>query len=196
MSVLVLGLVLVLNIGLAIGAGFRARALHPTPPAPEIRLAATDGTEFRLSQQRGQIVLLSFGYTSCPDVCPMILAKLAQARAKLGMTASKVRVVFVTVDAARDTPDRLSAHMAAFGSTFLGLTGSPEELTRVQRAYGIVAQRRQPRDGSDAFLVDHSAPVYVVDHEGRLRLMFTGATSADDMAHDLRLLSEAMEGSR
>jgi len=187
-----------MTVGPAMGAGFRARAFHPTPSAPEIRLTASNGTEFRLSEQRGQIVALSFGYTSCPDVCPVILAKLAQARAQLGTIASKVRVVFVTVDPARDTPERLRAHMEAFDATFTGVTGTTEELARVQRSYGIVAPRGRPHDGSSAFPVNHSAPVYVIDQDGRLRLLFTSATSIEDMAHDLRLLSEteAVEASQ
>jgi len=195
-SLLTIGLVLILDLGPATGAGFRARTFHPTPPAPEIQLTASNGTEFRLSQLRGQIVALTFGYTACPDVCPVILAKLAQARAELGSASSRVRVVFVTVDPVHDTPDRLRAHMAAFDATFVGVTGTPEELGRAQRAYGLGAQRSRPPDGPDAFPVNHAAPVYVIDQEGRLRLLFTGATPAGDMAHDLRLLSEAVEGSR
>jgi protein SCO1 len=195
-AICALGFALVLPFDSALGAAFRTSVLQPTPPAPEIRLMASDGTEFRLSQRRGQIVVLSFGYTSCPDVCPTILAKLAQARARLRAPASKVQVVFVTVDPTRDTPDRLRAHMDRFDRTFVGVTGTREELARVQQAYGIVAQQGPPRDRPGAILVDHSAPVYVIDQDGRLRLMFTDATSVEDMAHDLQLLSEALEDPR
>jgi protein SCO1/2 len=169
-------------------ARFRAGVLEPPRPAPEIRLTAADGTEFRLSQHRGQIVLLTFGYTSCPDVCPIILAKLARARARLGPPAAQVRVVFVTVDPTRDAPDRMGARLAAFDATILGLTGTAQDLARVRHSYGVVAQHARTRPGSEVSLIDHSAPVYVIDRNGRLRLMFTAATPVEDMTHDLRLL--------
>jgi protein SCO1/2 len=178
--------------GPATGTGFRARPFHPTPPAPEIALTASDGSEFRLSQERGHVVVLTFGYTYCPDVCPAILGKLAQARAQLGVPASRVRVVLVTLDPVRDTPDRLRTHLDRFDTTFIGVTGTPEAVTRVQRAYGIVAHR-DGAQGSDGFPVNHSAPMYVIDHDGRLRLLFTVATPVTDMAHDLALLSKAAE---
>jgi protein SCO1 len=180
---------LVVMSGFATGTGFRARPFHPTPPAPEIELTAADRAEFRLSRERGHVVVLTFGYTQCPDVCPAILAKLAQARARLGVPMSRVRVVLVTVDPVRDTPDRLRAYLDRFDSTFIGVTGTPEAVMRVQRAYGIVAHR----DGADGFPANHSAPMYVIDHEGRLRLLFTAATAVADMAHDLQLLAEAAE---
>jgi len=196
-SLVVLVVVLVLAQGPVptMGEDFRTSVLHPTRLAPEIQLTS-DGDEFRLSRLRGQIIALSFGYTFCPDVCPTVLGKLARARAQLGRIASGVRVVFVALDPARDTPDRLLAHMAAFDATFIGVTGTSRELARVQHAYGVIAQPRQRRDGSAATLIDHSAPIYVIDQDGRLRLMFTAATPVDDMTHDLRLLAETAQSSR
>jgi protein SCO1/2 len=170
------------------GPGFRGGVLDPPRPAPEIVLGAHDGSEFRLSRHRGDVVAIAFGYTFCPDVCPTTLAELAQVRARLGSAAQRLRVVFVTVDPERDGPERLRAYTQAFDRTFVGLTGGPEELGLVQKAYGVVARKQAVRGTAAAYLVDHSALVYVVDSEGRLRLTFPFGTSIDDMTHDIRLL--------
>jgi protein SCO1 len=120
---------------------FRSGVLDPPRLAPEIVLPAHDGTDFRLSRHRGDVVAITFGFTFCPDVCPTTLAELAQVRAKLGPAAKRLRVVFVTVDPERDGPERLRAYTHAFDRTFVGLTGSPEQLAAVQRAYGPAHHR-------------------------------------------------------
>jgi protein SCO1/2 len=167
---------------------FRGGVLDPPRPAPEIALTADDGTDFRLSRHRGDVVAITFGDTFCPDVCPTTLVELAQVRAKLGPTAKRLRVVFVTVDPERDGPERLRAYTQAFDRTFVGLTGSPDQLAAVQRSYGVVARKQTVRGTSAAYLVDHSASIYVVDTEGRLRLMFPFGTPIDAMTHDIGLL--------
>jgi protein SCO1/2 len=183
-------LLILLTAGLAWAASpaFRGGSLDPPRAAPEVVLRAHDGTEFRLSRYRGDVVVLNFGYTFCPDVCPTTLAELAQVRARLGAAAARVRVAFVTVDPERDVPERLRAYMQAFDRTFVGLTGTPEQLAAVQKAYGVVARKHTPRGTSAAYLVDHSAAVYVIDPDGRLRLTFPFGTSIDDMSHDIGLL--------
>jgi len=168
--------------------GFRGGALDPPRPAPEIALWTHEGAAFRLSRHRGEVVAITFGYTFCPDVCPTTLAELAQVRARLGPAGARLRVVFVTVDPERDEPERLRAYTQAFDRTFIGLTGSPAELAAVQKAYGVVARKRRVRGTSAAYLVDHSAFVYVVDVEGQLRLMLPFGTSVEDMTHDIGLL--------
>jgi protein SCO1/2 len=168
--------------------GFRGGALDPPRPAPEIALRTHEGADFHLSRHRGDVVAITFGYTFCPDVCPTTLAELAQVRARLGPAGARLRVVFVTVDPERDGPERLRAYTQAFDRTFTGLTGPAAELAAVQKAYGVVAKKQSVRGTSAAYLVDHSAFVYVVDAEGRLRLMFPFGTSVDDMTHDIGLL--------
>lgn len=186
-----------LLVALALGAlvpltahasSFKGGSLEPPKPAPDFALRAPDGTEFRLSRERGRVVVMSFGYTFCPDVCPTTLAELAQVKARLGEDARRLRVVFITVDPERDGPERLRAYTLAFDKSFLGLTGPVERLAGVRRAYGIVANKRVVPGTSAAYLVDHSAFVYVVDAEGRLRLMFPFGTSVADMTHDIKLL--------
>jgi protein SCO1/2 len=160
---------------------FRGGVLDPPRPAPEFALRAADGTEFRLSAQRGRVVVMAFGYTFCPDVCPTTLAEFAQIKARLGPAQRRVRFAFITVDPERDGPERLRAYTGAFDREFLGLTGTAAQLATVRKR--VVAGT------AAAYLVDHSALIYVVDREGRLRLMFPFGTPVDDMTHDIRLLA-------
>ena len=113
---------------------FRGGVLDPPRPAPDFTLPAHDGAVFRLSQQRGQVVALVFGYTFCPDVCPTTLAELAQVRSRLGpAAAARLRVAFVTVDPERDDAARLRVYTQAFDRTFVGLTGTAEASSRRSR---------------------------------------------------------------
>jgi protein SCO1/2 len=172
----------------------KAGTFNPPRAAPEITLAGSDGTEFKLSRHRGKVVALGFGYTSCPDVCPTTLAELAQVRKKLGAAAKDFQVVYVTVDPERDTAERLRQYLGAFDASFIGATGTEPQLAEVRKAYGISATR-QPVKGSTtagsatAYTVHHSSFVYFVDREGRLRALVPfGGRSIDDMAHDVRAL--------
>jgi protein SCO1/2 len=183
----------VLLVALALAASaeaaeFKSGVLDPPRPAPELALKTSGDADFRLGRYRGDVVLLSFGYTFCPDVCPTTLVELAQVRARLGAAARRVHVFFITVDPERDTPERLRTYTRAFDPTFVGLTGTAERLAQARRAYGVTAQKRLVPGTSAAYLVDHSAFVYVIDPDGRLRLMFPFGTSIDDMAHDVQLL--------
>jgi protein SCO1/2 len=168
---------------------FRGGVLDPPQPAPDFTLRAADGGEFRLSGQRGRVVVMAFGYTFCPDVCPTTLAEFAQIKGRLGPADKQVQFLFITVDPERDSPERLRAYTGAFDRSFLGLTGTAGQLEAVRKAYGVTAHKRVVAGTSAAYLVDHSALIYVVDREGRLRLMFPFGTSIDDMTHDIKLLT-------
>ena len=159
-------------------------------PAADFVLKAPDGSEFRLRQHRGEVVLLSFGYTFCPDVCPTTLVELAQVRVNLGEAAQRVRVAFITIDPERDTPERLREYTNAFDPTFVGLTGSREYLTQVQEAYHVVAQKEQVPGTSAAYLITHSAYVYVIDPQGQLQTLFPFGMSVDNMTHAVEQLLE------
>lgn len=185
---LVVAVLLLPAAGVAAPA-FRGGALEPPRPAPDFALADPDRREFRLSRQRGQVVVMAFGYTFCPDVCPTTLAEFAQVKARLGPAEKQVRFVFITVDPERDTPERLRVYTAAFDRTFLGLTGTPAQLEAVRRAYGVVARKQVVAGTAAAYLVDHSASIYVVDRAGRLRVVFPFGTPVEDMTHDLKLLT-------
>ena len=176
-----------LSVGPLRGAEFRAEFLQPQRKAPDFTLKASNGGEFRLSHYQGKVVLMGFGYTYCPDICPTTLADLALVRKKLGADAERVQVIYVTVDPERDSVERLSAYMNAFDKTFLGLTGSPEQLAGVRKGYGI-STRKTVDKKSGAYLVHHTASVHFIDGAGYLRIMAPFGTSVEDMVHDVNLL--------
>jgi protein SCO1/2 len=172
------------------GPSFRGNGL-PTPiPAPDFKLTDQYGQSFRLSDQRGKVVLLFFGYTNCPDVCPTTLATWKQVYDALGDDANRVRFVFITVDPERDTPERLQQHLAIFNPNFIGLTGLPEELERVYKAYGIYHEKDTSSETAAGYLVNHSASVLLLDADGRWRENFPFGTPAEDVVHDIRELLE------
>ena len=174
--------------GVLQSAQFAGQALVPPPAAMDFTLQAADGSEFKLSQQRGKVVLLSFGYTFCPDVCPTTLVELSQVRARLGDAAKRVRVAFITLDPERDTPERLGIYTKAFDPTFIGLTGSAEQLAYVRTMYGVMAEKEAVAGTSAGYLIAHSAYTYVIDPEGRLRLLFPFGLSIEEMADDIKQL--------
>ena len=171
------------------GAALRSGAFEPARPAPEVALPATTGGEFRLSGQRGKVIALTFGYTSCPDICPTVLAELAQVRLRLGGAARRVQVAYVTVDPDRDSAARLRAYTEQFDKTFVGLTGTAEQLAAVWKAYGVSVVRRDlPGTRPPMYLLHHSASVFLIDPGGRLRVMAPFGTPVDDVVHDVRAL--------
>jgi protein SCO1/2 len=169
-------------------AQFAGQALVPPPAAMDFTLQASDGSEFKLSQQRGKVVLLSFGYTFCPDVCPTTLVELSQVRARLGDAAKRVQTAFITLDPERDTPERLSIYTKAFDPTFIGLTGSVEQLAHVRTMYGVIAEKETAHGGSAGYLIAHSAYTYVIDPKGQLRVLFPFGLSIEEMADDIKQL--------
>ena len=161
---------------------------EPYPPAPEIELIRANGASFRLREMRGNTVLLFFGYTSCPDVCPTTLAELKQALEKLDEEdAKQVQVLFVTVDPERDTPERVQEYVNHFNTDFIGLSGTEPELAEVWQDYGVF---RENVEGNSAagYLVDHTARLTLIDRNGNLRLSYAFDTPVDNIVHDLKLL--------
>jgi protein SCO1/2 len=157
-------------------------------PAPDFELAAADGGRFRLSEQRGEIVLMFFGYTSCPDVCPMTLAEARQILDRLEGDVERVTFVFITVDPERDTPEILARYVQTFHPDIRGLTGTPGELEAVRQAYGVVAEKEVLDDSAAGYMISHTARVFLVDGEGRLRLSYSFGTPPEDIVQDIRHL--------
>ena len=129
--------------------------------------------------------MLTFGYTSCPDVCPTVLAELAQVRVRLGAAAKRVQVVYVSVDPERDTPKALGEYVAAFDKRFIALHGDLEATRKVATEFKIYFEKRKQGAG---YTVDHSAQSYVIDAQGRLRLLVRHDRIGQDLADDLRTL--------
>jgi protein SCO1 len=173
---------------LALREPVRWHGTHLSPPLPAaaFTLESEDGP-VSLSDFRGQAVVLFFGYTSCPDVCPTTLLRLGDALEQLGDAREDVQVVFVSVDPERDTPRRADRYAKAVDPSFVGLSGTPEEVARVASQYGIYYAKAV---GSEAtgYLVDHSATVTVLDRRGRVALLWSPDVEAGPMAEDLRAL--------
>lgn len=186
----VLALLLLLIIGApaidrAEGADFKAGVFSPPRLAPEFSLAGSDGAELKLSRYRGKVVLLGFGFTHCPQVCPTTLALLAQARKKLGTAGNEMQVVYITVDPERDNAERMRQYLSSFDPTFVGGTGTPNQLSAVRKNFGIVANKVASAGG---YSVDHSSSIYIIDRDGNLRAMMPYGRNADDFAHDVKIL--------
>jgi protein SCO1/2 len=162
--------------------------LEPAEPAPAVALTDTQGAPFRLSEQQGALTLIFFGFTNCPDVCPTTLADLAAARKQLGGDAEKVRVVLITVDPERDTPDRLKRYVQSFDPSFIALTGPQADLAEVYRSYGVSVTKRELPDSALGYTVDHGASVYVVDQSGNWRALISNGSTVADIVADLRYL--------
>ena len=159
------------------------------------RLALTDhnGRSVSLDSFRGRLVVVFFGYTHCPDVCPTTLSDMAQAMKLMAPDlAAKVQVLFVSVDPERDTSETLKAYVPYFHPDFLGLRGSAEEVAAAAKEFRVV-YRKHMAPGATGYLVDHSAGSYVLDRAGRLRLYLPYAHPPAAIAHDLTTLAAAGE---
>ena len=177
-------LALLLATSATAAPALRTGTFEPPRAAPDFTLQGSHGKSIRMSDYRGKVVALGFGYTSCPDVCPTTLADLAKARRKAGAPAD-FQVLYVTVDPERDSAAQLRSYLGAFDPAFLGATGTPAELADVRKAYGIEAKRTgQP----PAYFVHHSSYVYLVDRAGKLRAAMPFGVPVDDIVHDVKAL--------
>ncbi len=153
----------------------------------ELRLTDHDGKPRTLADFRGKVVVVFFGYTHCPDVCPTTLADLASALKQLGNDASRVQVLLVTVDPKRDTPELLKQYVTAFNPGFIGLRGDTEALTRATKDFHVYWNVREGST-AESYTVDHSGQAYALDRDGKVRLLFAPGTAPAAIASDLRVL--------
>jgi len=167
------------------GPKFKSTDITGVDYGKALELADTSGRERHLADFRGKAVVLFFGFTHCPDVCPTTLADLAGVMKALGPDADRVQVLFITVDPERDTPEALSQYVHAFDPRFIGLRGDPAATQRVAKDFKIYFERR--KQGS-TYTVDHSAQSYVIDAQGRLRLLVRNDRIAQDLPDDLRVI--------
>ena len=166
---------------------FKAIDVTGAPMGGELRLTDHNGKPRTLADFRGKVVLVNFGYTQCPDVCPTTLADLASAMKKLGADASQVQVLFVTVDPKRDKPELLRQYVPAFDPNFLGLYGDAQATQKVTKDFKVYAAER-PGKTPDTYTVDHAAQTFVFDKSGKLRLVMGYGMAPDAIASDVRIL--------
>lgn len=190
---------LCLLVGLLAGCGepklpspFHAAEVGDKYAGADFRLTDQNGRPRSLADFRGKAVVLFFGYTHCPDVCPTTLADLAQAMKLLGAEASRVQVLFVTVDPERDTPELLAQYMPAFDPAFLALYGDAQSTAQAAAAFGVLYSKQPTASG---YSMDHSSGAYLIDPAGRVRLLAPYGQRAEWQADDLRLLL-ALSGTR
>jgi protein SCO1/2 len=153
----------------------------------DFQLIDAAGKPRTLADYRGKAVVIFFGYTQCPDVCPTTLAELAEVMKKLGPDADRVQVLFVTIDPERDTQELLAQYVPAFDPRFMGLYGDAAATERTAKEFRIIYQK-QPGATPGSYTMDHSAGTYIFDPQGRLRLYVSYGQGPDVFAHDLREL--------
>lgn len=169
---------------------FQGSLIEPSPQAVDFELQKADGGSFRMSAQKGRVVLIFFGYANCPDFCPATMAEYKKIHANLGEQAEQVDFVFITIDPERDRPEQIENYVRAFNSSFIGLSGSIEELQPVWDGYWVVREKQEV-DSETGYLMAHSTRIYVIDKQGKLRLTFPFGLTAGSMTSDVkRLLAE------
>lgn len=187
-SLFAVGIAIVLYMLFGKPANLRGTAYaEPYPVAPNFQLKNANGNLVHLSDYQGKIVLLFFGYTYCPDVCPTTLAELKLVSDQIGEKASQIQVIFISVDPKRDTPEIAQKYVEQFSPNFLGLSGSLQELTPVWDQYGVY---REVVDGTSPtnYIVNHTARVILVDQAGNMRLSYGFQTPKEDIVNDLMIL--------
>jgi len=186
-AALVVGLLLA---GWQVFAGsytFQGSLIDPPVPATDFELIDQNGADFRLSDQVGKVVLIFFGYTNCPDLCPITLTDFKRIKAELGDQAEDIRFIFITVDPERDTLERLQNYLPSYDPAFIGLTGERSKLEATWKSFGVY-QARQEVGSAAGYLVDHTSRIYVIDKQGNWRLTYPFEMNRKAIIDDLRHL--------
>ncbi len=185
---------LLLVIGLLLGGcqrsaplPFRLTNVSGHMPDLDFRLTDDHGKAVTAADYRGKVVLLYFGYTHCPDVCPLTLAHLHVVMQRLGKLADDARILFVSVDPGRDTPAVMHVYVNAFDPRAVGLTGEPRSIEALVKRYRS-SFTREPATHDGNYEVSHGSAIYLFDRDGHARALSTPADSQDDLVHDLHLL--------
>ena len=164
---------------------FRSTDITGADYGKALDLTDHTGKPRHLEDFRGKAVVVFFGFTHCPDICPTTLAETAAALKKLGADADRVQVLFVTIDPERDTADALAKYVTAFDPRFLGLRGDAQATSRAAKEFKVFYEKRKT---GDSYSMDHSGQTYVIDPQGRLRLLVRPERLGEDLAEDLRTL--------
>lgn len=169
---------------------FNAVDLTGADYARDFRLPDTDGKVRSLQDFKGKAVVVFFGYTQCPDVCPTTMADIAQAKKLLGPEGAKVQGVFITIDPERDTPELLKAYAANFGPDFVALRGTPEQTAALAKDFKVYYKKVEGKTPG-SYTMDHSAASFIFDPQGRLRLYARYGAGPQVLADDLKQLLQA-----
>ncbi|MBO9338034.1 MAG: SCO family protein [Chloroflexus sp.] len=162
--------------------------IDPPTVLSDFSLPASTGGELRLSDLRGQPVLLYFGYTRCPDYCPITLSEFRRVREELGDDGERVHFVLISVDPVYDTPEVLATYLQAFGAGFIGLQGNDATLRRISKEYGLTYRHGGGHQHHGSAGVEHSTASYLIDQNGRLRIVYPYGTAASVYVQDIRTL--------
>ena len=163
----------------------------PLPVLPiggDFQLTDQDGRPFTLASQRGKVVLIFFGYCSCPDACPTTLSKLSTVARRLGDDRTRVRTLYISVDPDRDTPAVLKADLASFSLDAIGLTGTKEQIDRVVKQYAASYEIVPTPESAGQYTISHTTIVYGLDTQGRVRKTFSYSASVDDIVGGIRAI--------
>jgi protein SCO1 len=166
---------------------FRSTDLTGASYGKSLELVDHTGRPRTLEDFRGKVVVVFFGFTQCPDICPTTMLTMANVRKRLGAQGGDLQVLFVTLDPERDTPEVLAQYVPAFDPSFLGLRGDAEATARAAREFKVFYERVAGRQGG-AYTIDHTAASYVIDRQGQLRLYVRHSQGEDDVEADLRRL--------
>jgi protein SCO1/2 len=194
-----LGLQVLFSIAFAtaliIGQPPSRAATSPVTIGGPFTLTAPDGTTVTDQTYRGKWLLVYFGYTFCPNTCPMTLNEIASALLKLGPDAAKLQPLFITVDPQRDTPEVMGEYTQSFDPRIVGLTGNPQQVATVAQEYGAYWVRHRTGPGAEDYVMDHSTYLYIMDPQGKFVRAFDADTLGDRIADTLReLMTQPREG--
>ena len=152
-------------------------AVDPPRQISDFTLTGNDGQPLSFSELHGKVTLLYFGYTHCPDICPMTLSDFQQVKTALGEQAEQVNFVMISVDGARDTPEQMQRYLSGFDPEFVGMTGSADELQGISDDFGLYFHANT--DQGEHYTVDHTGSIFMIDEAGLLRTIFTFGTEPD-----------------
>jgi protein SCO1/2 len=166
---------------------FKGNDITGTHLGKGLSMVDQDGRPRSLADYAGKVLVVFFGYTQCPDVCPTALAELAQVMEVLADDASRLQVIMITVDPEHDTPEVLKQYVQTFNPTFAGLTGTPEQVKQAASSFKAYYAKVFAKNGTD-YSMDHSAGFYLLDSKGEARVLAGNGSDVDSLVHDIKVL--------
>ncbi|HQV69303.1 MAG TPA: SCO family protein [Thermoflexales bacterium] len=168
------------------GDGLSGTLVNSQRQMPDFTLTNQDNQQMKLSDLRGKAVILFYGYLNCPDVCPLTLAEMKKTKELLGKDADKTAFVYISVDGERDTPDLLKQYLKMFDPAFIGLTGPSEQVRTIAFEYGAAFEKQKPPGTQAAYIVSHTAYTYLLDADGKWRMVFPYGVAPETVAAGVR----------